>query len=139
VIGNALETVEDVIDQNEHVRRVGWVPSVAPYLERARVSVIPLLHGAGTKRKLIQALMVGTPSVSTSIGIEGLGLEDGTHVRVADDPAEFARCVAELAEDRGLWDRLVAQGRDHSVSRHGREAVRARFAAVIAKVMTPPR
>ena len=135
VVGNALETVEGVAE-HEYIRRVGWVPSVVPYLERARLSVIPLLHGAGTKRKLIQALMVGTPSVSTRIGVEGLDLEDGTHVLVADDPADFARGVTALVEDQALWDRLVARGRDHSLSRHGRDTVRARLAEVIATVMT---
>src|SRR5205823_2451218 len=43
------------------VRMLGWVPSIQPYLERARVSILPLLHGAGTKRKMIQALQMGTP------------------------------------------------------------------------------
>ena len=44
------------------VRMLGWVPSVVPYLERVRVSLLPLLHGAGTKRKLIQSLAIGTPA-----------------------------------------------------------------------------
>src|SRR5262249_37457896 len=57
------------------VRLVGWVPSVLPYLQRVRLSVIPLLYGAGTKRKLMQSLMAGTPAVSTSVGIEGFDLQ----------------------------------------------------------------
>ena len=55
-----------------NVRMVGWVPSVAPYLERARVCVVPLLHGAGVKGKVVESLMAGTPVVTTTIGAEGI-------------------------------------------------------------------
>ncbi len=73
-----------------HVKIVGWVPSVIPYLNSARVSVVPLRYGAGTKRKIVQALMVGTPTVTTVVGAEGLGVRDRREVLIADDPSEFA-------------------------------------------------
>jgi glycosyltransferase involved in cell wall biosynthesis len=143
VVGNALDdAIGSFAGQLPNVRMVGWVPSLLPYLERARVSVIPLLHGAGTKGKLIQALMVGTPSVSTSIGVEGLNLKDGEHVLVADDPGAFADAVVRLLKDAELWQCLASQGREHIVSVHGREAVRACFmhtlSAVLAKEPKPP-
>ena len=62
IVGDGLnDTVRSFAEDNPHVRLVGWVPSVVPYLQRARVSILPLLYGAGTKRKLVQALMTGTP------------------------------------------------------------------------------
>src|SRR5262249_34899456 len=108
------------------VHMLGWVPSVMPYLHWARINLVPLLHGAGTKVKLIQALMVGTPSVSTTIGSEGLSLEDGRHVLIADTPEQFARCMTRLATDDTLWTKLALGSRDHVLARHGPEAVRAR-------------
>ena len=124
VIGNKLEEAIPHVDPiPEGVELVGWVPSVAPYLEQARVSVIPLRTGAGTKRKLVQALMLGTPTVSTSIGAEGIPVRDGDHVLVADDASEFAAGVEQLLRDDARWDRLHRQGRDVAVSAHGREAV----------------
>ena len=57
-------------------------------------SCVLIIFGASgdlTKRKLIQSLVLGTPAVSTSVGTEGLGLADGEHVLVADDPESFAR------------------------------------------------
>ena len=57
-----------------------------PYLERARVCVVPLLHGAGVKGKIIESLLAGTPVVTTRIGAEGLDLRDGEHAVVADTP-----------------------------------------------------
>jgi glycosyltransferase involved in cell wall biosynthesis len=118
------------------IRTVGWVPSVDPYLERVRVSLIPLLSGAGTKRKLMQALMIGTPSVSTPIGIEGLDVRDGEHVLVANDPPTFAAALTRLLTDAALWRQLATRGHTHIVEAHSKEAVRQRFLSVLDAVMT---
>jgi len=136
IVGNALTKKMYAYGSGlPNVRMVGWVPSVLPYLQRTRISVIPLLHGAGTKRKLIQALMVGTPTVSTTVGTEGLGLRDGKHVLIADDPATFAGSIVRLLKDAKLWRRLARQGRDHIMPLHGSEAVQARFMQVISTVL----
>jgi glycosyltransferase involved in cell wall biosynthesis len=136
IVGNALP--DDLRQRGSglpHVRMVGWVPSVIPYLEQARVTVLPLLYGAGTKRKLIQALMVGTPAVSTSIGVEALGLSNGEHVLVADDSNAFAVAVTRLLTDEGVWRRLAGRGRIHVTAVHGREVVGPRFREVISAVL----
>jgi glycosyltransferase involved in cell wall biosynthesis len=136
VVGNGVDDrVRAVVEGVSDVRLVGWVPSLIPYLHFARVAVAPLLHGAGTKTKLIQALMTGTPSVSSTIGIEGLDLEHGRHVLVADTAPAFASAIERLAVDAALWERLRADGRTHVERAHGRPAVRARFQAVVNRVV----
>jgi glycosyltransferase involved in cell wall biosynthesis len=139
VIGNALDhKISSCASEKDSVRIVGWVPSVVPYLERAKISVVPLLYGAGTKRKILQALMVGTPTISTSPGIEGLGLKHEEHVLVADDPDIFAQSVERLLSDAVLWKRLSQQGREHVLACHSREVVRLRLLAAVASVLTRP-
>jgi GT2 family glycosyltransferase/glycosyltransferase involved in cell wall biosynthesis len=113
------------------VELVGWVPSVVPYLQHSRLTVLPLLHGAGTKRKLIQALACGTPSVSTTVGIEGLALRHEEEVLVADTAEDFARQIERLVADETVWQRLSDQGRSHITSRHGRAAVREALLAAV--------
>jgi GT2 family glycosyltransferase len=136
IVGNGLnKTVRQYAKSLPHVRLVGWVPSLLPYFERTRISVIPLRYGAGTKRKLIQALMAGTPTVSTSVGVEGLGLQTGSEVIVADDPAAFAGAIARLLQDEELWQHLANRGRAHVVSMHARQTVGHRFAEVIAATL----
>jgi glycosyltransferase involved in cell wall biosynthesis len=120
------------------VRLVGWVPTVEPYLDTCRITILPLKHGAGTKRKMIQALIHGTPSVSTSVGTEGLDLVDGTHVLVADTPSAFAAAIERLLEDRELWSRLSEAGRRHGQARHGHAAATAALQAAVADVMARP-
>ena len=139
VVGNGLEEVVG----NQEVKLkgltlIGWVPQVSTYLQRARISVIPLLYGAGTKRKLMQSLLVGTPCVSTTIGVEGLDLDDGVHVLVADDASKFAESIQRLLTDDELWHRLKEEGRGHVLAAHGREAVRASFDSAFARVMSRP-
>jgi glycosyltransferase involved in cell wall biosynthesis len=137
VVGNALEEkLGGLASPPPNVHLVGWVPSVLPYLHRAAVTVVPLLHGAGTKRKVLQALLVGTPTVSTSIGVEGLPVRDDEQVLVADDPARFAASIGRLLSDQKVWERIAEQGRAAARVRHGREAVRERFAQVVAEVLS---
>jgi glycosyltransferase involved in cell wall biosynthesis len=132
IVGAGLdESVRRYAAESPHVRMIGWVPAIAPYLQSARVAVVPLSYGAGTKRKLLQALMAGTPTVSTTIGVEGVDVRAGTHVLVADDAEGFAEAVARLLVDSTLWHRLRRNGRRLVESLHSRDAVRPRFLAAI--------
>jgi glycosyltransferase involved in cell wall biosynthesis len=131
----AGEQVRDLVAGLPHMKLIGWVPSVIPYLNRARVSVVPLRYGAGTKRKIVQALMVGTPTVTTSVGAEGLGVRDGREVLIADDPAEFAAAIERLLQRRLVWRRLARRGRSHILGLHGRARVEARFDQVLEAVL----
>ena len=136
IVGNSLdERVRAFGKGLPSVRMVGWVPSVVPYLHRARISIVPLLHGAGTKRKLLQALVAGTPSVSTTIGAEGFDLRDGEHILIADTPREFAESIARLLQDEALWQRVSRAGRDRVAHTYSREAARARFMTAISAVL----
>jgi lipopolysaccharide biosynthesis protein/glycosyltransferase involved in cell wall biosynthesis len=140
IVGDGLEEVTSRIAlDTRNVRLVGWTPSLLPYFERARVSVVPLRYGAGTKRKVIQALTVGTPTVTTSIGAEGLAVVPGEHLLIADNPVAFAEGILRLVEDDTLWSRLAKRGRAHVIGRHGRDAVRTRFFAAIDAAMQEQR
>ena len=139
LVGNALDDrIRDFAADHPSVRLVGWVPSVLPYLERARLSVVPLRYGAGTKRKLLQALMVGTPTVTTTVGVEGLGLRHGDHVLIADDPRAFAAAIEDLLRDDLLWKRLARRGRRHALALHSRGVARQRLLDALSSVLAKP-
>ena len=139
VVGNGLtEAIRALARDLPHVRMVGWVPAVEPYFEQVRISVVPLRYGAGTKRKMIQTLMTGTPVVSTRVGIEGLNLVDGRHVLVADDPEAFAGAISRLLTNERLWRRLSREGRAHVLEAHGPGAARAALLSAIERVLDRP-
>jgi hypothetical protein len=140
VVGDSLdETVRAYAQEMDHVRLVGWVPALAPYYERVRVVLVPLRYGAGTKRKVIQALMANVPMVATSIGAEGLHLEDERDFLLANDAASFAAALERLLEDRALWETLASVDAD-VIERHSEEAVAdALFAALDAALTRKPK
>ena len=78
----------------------GPVPDAVPEIARAKVAVVPLLAGSGTRLKILEAWAAGVAVVSTSVGAEGLDARDGEHLLLADDAASFADAVDRLLRDR---------------------------------------
>ncbi len=136
VIGNWLEQAKlDVDPSTPGVELVGWVPSVQPYVERARIGVVPLLHGAGVKRKVIQSIMAGTPVVTTQVGAEGLDLAQGHHALIAIDTEDLAAGITRLLTEDDLWHRIADAGEEYVRRRHGVDVVERRFGEIVERVM----
>lgn len=93
------------------VQVTGTVADIRPFVEQADVYIVPLRIGGGTRLKIFEALAMGKPVVSTTIGAEGLPLVEGKHILRADDPARFASAVISLLDDRARCKRLGAAGR----------------------------
>jgi glycosyltransferase involved in cell wall biosynthesis len=89
----------------------GYLPSVADAVRKSWALVVPLRKGGGTRLKILEALALGTPVISTRKGIEGLDVEPDTHVLVADTPQEFADATCRLLQDAALRTRLTEAGR----------------------------
>jgi glycosyltransferase involved in cell wall biosynthesis len=89
---------------------VGYVPDLDPYLNGCRLSISPLRFGAGVKGKVNQSMSYGLPVVATSPSIEGMGLEPGRDILVADDADSFATSLVRLYRDDPLWERLSQGG-----------------------------
>lgn len=74
------------------------------------LSVVPLRIGAGTRLKIIESMALGTPVVSTSKGAEGLDIQDGKNIMIADDPGEFAQKVIQILLNPNLRNELSKEG-----------------------------
>ncbi|MCC7154708.1 MAG: glycosyltransferase [Bryobacterales bacterium] len=97
------------------VELLGFVPEVRDALARYAVFVCPILSGSGVRVKLLEAFAAGIPSVSTTVGAEGLTTSDGSICRLADDPAPFARAVVELLQDPREAAAMAARAREYVV------------------------
>jgi len=75
------------------------------------VSIVPLRIGGGTRLKVLEAMAMGRPVVSTSIGAEGIEAEAGRHLLIADDPTGFAAAVGRILDDAQVGVRLGREGR----------------------------
>ena len=89
---------------------VGYVEDLSHYLDRCRMSVVPLRYGADMKGKIGTSMSYGVPCVATSIAVEGLGLKQGENILVGDTPENFAQDVVTLYTDKRLWDHLSISG-----------------------------
>jgi GT2 family glycosyltransferase len=102
----------------------GHVPDLQPWLQGCRVSLAPLRYGAGVKGKVNQAMAHGLPVVATACAVEGMHLEDGRDVLVADTAEGFANAVLRLHDDAALWAQLAQRGRDNVAQHFSFEAAR---------------
>lgn len=95
----------------EGINVTGYVEDVNPYLEQAAVMVIPLWAGGGMRVKILNAMAQGLPIVSTSLGCEGIAVEDRRHILIADTPEQFAQATLKLLDERSLADQIGENGR----------------------------
>lgn len=91
---------------------LGKVPSVLPYLCHADVSLVPLKFESGTRFKILEAAACIVPIVSTTLGAEGLEVQNREHLLVADDAERFADAIVELIRNRSLASTLAINCRD---------------------------
>ena len=102
---------------------VGEVPSMEDELARATVAVVPIRFGSGTRVKILESFAHRVPVVSTTLGAEGLDVEDGVHLLLADEPEELAAAAVRLLGDTELRVRLTEAAEQRYLERYdGRSA-----------------
>jgi glycosyltransferase involved in cell wall biosynthesis len=112
----------------------GFVDDVRPFIQTAQISVIPLRVGSGTRIKAFEAMALGSPIVSTTLGVEGLPVEPGAHFLRGDTPEEFAAAVLYLLGDEPARRELAMSAR-RLAERHSSADVAARFEAICRAAM----
>jgi len=90
----------------------GSVADVRPYFNEARVAIVPLLVGGGTRLKILEAMAMRKAVVSTSLGCEGIAAVQDEHLIVADQPDALAKAVIELLNNQEKRDALATAGRE---------------------------
>ena len=108
------------------------VSSLLPYYEKCDVVIAPILFGSGTRVKILEALAYGRAVVSTPLGAEGMGLQQGRHILIADTMAEFAAALATLAHDPGMREAIVLQARAFQQAHYTSTAINAALAKLLS-------
>lgn len=99
----------------EGVEVTGWVEDPREHLRAATMAAVPLRAGSGARLKILEAMALGRPVVSTTIGAEGIEITPGVEFECADDPPAFAEAMCRLIEDErrrvsiGLASRAIFQ------------------------------
>jgi len=112
----------------------GYVEDVRPYLARASVVTLPV-HGYGIKTRLLEAMAMGKPVVTSSAGIHGIAVTAGENIFIADNPKEFARRVIELLNDEELRNRIGTNARKLMEEEYSWEKMTDKLNDVFQKVV----
>ena len=111
LVGKNPAAVEEFTRGDSRIEVIGPVDDAVREIARARIAIVPLLAGSGTRLKILEAWAASLPVVSTSIGAEGLPVRDGEHLLLADSPSAFAAAITRLLACTSTCERLGEAGR----------------------------
>ena len=128
IYGNyAPKHILELHNQKQGFYIMGWADSVAHVMQKARVCLAPLRFGAGLKGKLLDAMLYGTPGVTTSIGAEGMYGDLLTPGVIADTPESFAELSVALYRDKIKWQQNAQRGVEIIKARYNGKAIAKDF------------
>lgn len=133
ITGSTRGVALEALALNSQVTFTGYVDDIRLLIAGSSVCVVPLRQGAGTRLKILEAMALGTPVVSTTKGAEGLEVEAGTHLLLADGPAEFAAQTVRLLRDPLLCQRLTTQALQLVQEKYAWADIGQRFCQLISR------
>ena len=128
IYGNyAPQHILELHNQKQGFYIMGWADSVAQVMQKTRVCLAPLRFGAGLKGKLLDAMLYGTPGVTTSIGAEGMYGDLLTPGVIADTPESFAELSVAIYSDKIKWQQNAQRGVEIIKARYNGKAIAKDF------------
>jgi polysaccharide biosynthesis protein PslH len=118
---------------DDSIEVTGTVPSVIEHYEEAMVNIVPLRIGGGTRLKIYEAMAMHKATVSTSIGAEGLDVEDGRDILLADEATSFADAIIQLVRDDSQR-RRIEDAAARKAAQYDWSIIAGRFAQILARV-----
>ncbi|MCG8347541.1 MAG: glycosyltransferase [Chloroflexales bacterium] len=138
VVGRAPAPAVRALHDGVMVDVIGEVADVRPFIDGAAAYVVPMRMGGGVRLKLLEALAMQAPVVSTTMGAEGVeGLHDGAQLLLADTPAAFAAAVLRLLADPALGRQLGAAGRELVLRHYDWQAIVPLLEKIYAELPQP--
>ena len=126
---------EKIAERRLNVTLTGFVDDIRPHVAAADVYVIPLWVGSGTRIKAFEAMAMGRPVVSTSLGVEGLDVTHDEHFLRADNTPDFASSILSLLDDRARRVRIAAAARALMEEKFSWAVVARQFEAICLRAL----
>ena len=120
------------------VEVTGYVPDLGPYLRKAWISIAPLRYGAGIKGKIGEAMAAGLPVVTTTIGAEGMQLQNRVTALIADSAEGFANAVTELSQDMALRAEITRNALEHVHRNYAPSMMEGRLVRLLESLASRP-
>lgn len=135
IIGrNPPADIVEAARRDFRLKVLGFVDDIRPIVHRSMVYVCPIHDGGGTKLKMLDAMAMGKAIVAHPVACEGLGLEHGNNVLMAEDPRAFARHVQELLNNAPARKAIETSARMAVEERFGFDAIGKRLAQLYSSI-----
>jgi len=135
VVGRMASETGLGLQKDTSIHVVSDPPTLEPYYRQASVSVVSLRIGGGTRLRILEALALGRPVVSTSVGCEGLEVTDGEHLLIGDDSEGLARRCVALLRDPALRQRLAVRGRELVEEKYTWDSIESRVRSATEELL----
>ncbi|MBI5788556.1 MAG: glycosyltransferase [Candidatus Schekmanbacteria bacterium] len=99
IVGGVIPPALQELKKDARIKISEKATDMRPYLAASTISIVPLHIGGGTRLKILEAMAVGLPVVSTAIGAEGIDAVNGQEIIIADQPQELAQQIIELCKN----------------------------------------
>ena len=113
----------DLGNNTEGIIITGTVDDVRPYIAESSLYVVPLRVGGGSRLKILEALSMQKPVLSTTVGAEGLDVRDGVHLLLRDKPQDLAATAIEMLSAPQRFAHLGVSGRDLIIKHYTWDAI----------------
>jgi polysaccharide biosynthesis protein PslH len=132
-------------DPSRRVRNLAQIPGVAvtgsvddvrPFVRQSAVMVAPLTIARGTQNKILEAMAMGVPVVTSRVAASGVDAIDGEHFVTAGSPEQYAAAILGLIENPNERERLARAGRERMVSHHNWDSSMRRFDGIVERCLS---
>lgn len=132
IVGRTPPPSIEKLEEINGIVITGTVEDVRPYIDKAVIVVVPLRIGGGTRLKILEAMAMGRPVCSTTIGAEGLEIEPGRNILIADTEDEMLNTISVYFNDTKSAEQIAREGRHLVEQRYDWRPIGAKYASFLA-------
>jgi len=135
VVGKAPPPAICALAEDDRVTVTGYVPDLRPYLAQAAVAINPIPYGVGIQNKVLEAMAMELPVVTSPRACIALGVKPEKHLLVAHSASTFVQQVSRLLDDSALRQRISAAGREYVEENHNLVTIATRLVGIYRDVV----
>lgn len=132
IVGKILQDIQVDASFKENIDCLGYVPDLAEIYFKSRVAICPLINGAGTKYKLVEAMAYAMPIAATKISASALNLVDGLNAFVTDEPGIYAKQILRLLNEPELAQKISEEVAVTFKNEHSSSAVYSKLDEILS-------
>lgn len=104
------DALKNKSNKNDNIIVTGYVESIDKYIEKCDIMIVPIFIGSGMRVKILEGLGKNIPIITTKIGAEGINIENGKNILIADNEDDFVKNILKLKKNSELYNKLQVNG-----------------------------